>query len=109
MRKPSDLREKRAGIDTHSNLYIFMKIPNQFDVRNVGNVKMHSFEDTKIVLERVRVEEMRLFSLLIFLDFVGEEGRKRKGVDIALILKELSGDGGHCLCYLFKIIKLFDK
>lgn len=39
---------------------------------------------------------MRLFSFLVFLDFVGEEGRKRKGIDIALILQELCGDGGHC-------------
>ena len=46
MRKPSDLREKRLGIHTHTNLDIFMEIPKQPDVWNVGNVKMHSFEDS---------------------------------------------------------------
>lgn len=39
---------------------------------------------------------MRLFSFLVFFNFVGEEGRKGEGVDVALILQQLCGEGGHC-------------
>lgn len=45
MRKPRDLREESAGIDTHANLDTLMKIPNESDHGYVGHIKMDPFED----------------------------------------------------------------
>lgn len=45
MRKPGDLREESAGIDTHADLDFLMKIPNKPNHWYVGHIKMDSFED----------------------------------------------------------------
>lgn len=101
-----DAFKEASLVDSHVNLYIFMKISHQLYLGHVGQLQVVPLEKVDVLLESGGLKDMQKLGLVAIVNFVGEKRGEGDRVSLVLFLEQIWGEGGHRERHLFKIIKL---
>lgn len=99
-----DLLEERAGVERHAYLYIFMKIAEQLDLREVSDPQVVPPQVPHLLVQRGRLENIQILDFVVILHLVREKRRQSYRVGIALLSQQVMAQSLHRISHLFKII-----